>query len=62
MFEDRYYDQHEICAVLGITRHQLRGQRVRGEFPKPIQLGERTIRWLGSELEAWRLQKHEDAA
>jgi len=50
---------HEILRRPAVTRKtglassSLYAAIARGEFPKPIKLGERSVGWLSREVEAW---------
>jgi prophage regulatory protein len=50
---------HEILRRPAVTRKtglassSLYAAIARGEFPKPIKLGERSVGWLGREVDAW---------
>jgi len=38
------------CAISNTTLHRL---ITAGEFPPPVQLGERSVAWVESEVDAW---------
>lgn len=44
---------HAVLAKLGISRTGLYERIKRGEFPKQIQLGPKTVGWLQHEVEDW---------
>jgi prophage regulatory protein len=50
---------HEILRRPAVTRKtglassSLYAAIARGEFPKPIKLGERSVGWLSREVDAW---------
>jgi prophage regulatory protein len=50
---------HEILRRPAVTRKtglassSLYAAIARGEFPKPIKLGERSVGWLGREVDDW---------
>lgn len=47
----------QVCHLLGISRGSLHAKVRAGEFPKPLQLGERSIGWRQSDIRAWLDQR-----
>ncbi len=45
--------RREVEALTGRSRSSLYRDMEAGKFPKPIQLGEKSIGWLESEIVAW---------
>lgn len=43
----------EVEARTGLPRSSLYELIGRGEFPRPIRLGERSVAWIDSEVDAW---------
>jgi len=60
-FENRLYDLQELCVMLKMSRFQLYRRRQIGAFPEPVRLGERTYRWVGSDLQQWWDDKRAEA-
>lgn len=51
----------DVRSRLGISRSWLYDQLKNGRFPKPIQLGPRSIGWLEEDIENWLRSKGEQA-
>lgn len=53
---------HDVLSITGIrSRNTLYNKIIRGEFPKPIRIGKRQIRFKQSEVQAWiDAQKYRD--
>lgn len=49
----RYVKSKDVCEVLKITHAGLMGLVERGEFPAPIRVGRRMLRWDAAELKEW---------
>lgn len=49
----QYLTSKEVAALLSIGQTTLRGLRQTPDFPAPVHLSPRTIRWLRSEIEEW---------
>ena len=43
----------EILRLTGLSRSTIYDMMRRGKFPASIQLGERAIGWLASDIDAW---------
>jgi len=41
------------AQIMGISKRMLHYLRKREDFPKPIVLGPRAVRWRRQEIEAW---------
>lgn len=46
-----------IKASTGLSRSSIYVKMGRGEFPKPISLGDRAVGWLQSDIEKWLQQR-----
>ena len=42
-----------VTKRTGLASSSLYAAIARGEFPKPIKLGERSVGWLSREVDAW---------
>lgn len=42
-----------VTRKTGLATSSLYAAIARGEFPKPIQIGERSVGWLSREVDAW---------
>ncbi len=42
-----------VTARTGLPRSSIYRKISRGEFPKPIALGARSVGWLSSDIDAW---------
>jgi prophage regulatory protein len=47
----------EVCRLLGVSRGTLHNKVHAGDFPKPIQLGERSVGWRRADVETWLEQR-----
>jgi predicted DNA-binding transcriptional regulator AlpA len=43
----------QAARIIGISERTLHNFRKRDDFPKPIVLGPRTVRWRHQEIEVW---------
>lgn len=43
----------QVEARVGLARSSLYDKIQKGEFPKPINLGGRSVGWLESDVDAW---------
>ncbi|KZE25330.1 helix-turn-helix transcriptional regulator [Crenobacter luteus] len=43
----------EVMKLTGLSRSTLYALVQRGQFPRQIQLGARSVAWLSSDIEAW---------
>lgn len=50
---DRMLHIDEVVELTGLSRSTIYKKMAKGEFPKPLKLGERAVRWRQSEVEAW---------
>ena len=46
-------DKEGVTRKTGLASSSLYAAIARGEFPKPIKLGERSVGWLSREIDAW---------
>ena len=42
-----------VIARTGLSRSTIYSKVKKGEFPSPVNLGERAVGWLDSEIESW---------
>ena len=50
---DRLLTRHEVEARCGIARTTVYRLMRTGEFPEPIRIGPRAVRWPSTEIETW---------
>jgi prophage regulatory protein len=43
----------QVEARTGLPRSTIYDWMKKGSFPKPINLGKRTVAWLSADIEAW---------
>ena len=43
----------ETCEMAGIKKTTAYKMMSEGAFPKPVNIGERAVRWVSTEIEAW---------
>lgn len=53
----RLLDRKEVAAMLGICTKTLDRKLAKGEFPQPIRVTERRVRWRASAIEKWLDEK-----
>lgn len=49
--------RREVEREVGLSRSSIYDYMARGAFPRPVNIGPRTVRWLASEIEAWKASK-----
>ncbi|GIT82173.1 hypothetical protein LLS1_38420 [Leifsonia sp. LS1] len=49
----RSYTPDEAAAATGLTLHELRRMRDRGEGPAYVTIGKRTVRYIRSDVDEW---------
>lgn len=47
----------EVMSMTGLSRSSIYTQKIKGEFPNPIQLTSRSVAWVRSDVEQWILDK-----
>ena len=48
-----YLNQREAAEFLGCSSETIRRRRLDGDFPEPVRLGSRNLRWSRADLERW---------
>ncbi len=43
----------EVCKTVGLGRSSVYDRVRRGEFPRPVRLGERAVGWRSADIERW---------
>lgn len=43
----------KVEAKTGLSRSTIYARTTKGTFPKPVQLGPRSVGWFEDEIEAW---------
>ena len=51
--DDRLLRREEVETRCGFSRSSLYRLMREGDFPEPIRIGERAVRWLESEVDSW---------
>jgi prophage regulatory protein len=51
--QDRILRVPEVQSFTGVSRSALYSMLRRGEFPRPVKIGDRAIGWRQTDLEAW---------
>lgn len=51
----------QVEARTGLPRSTIYDRMKKGSFPKPINLGKRTVAWLSVDIEAWIEQQLKQA-
>lgn len=55
--ELRILRRRKVETKTGISRSSIYDGIKKGSFPKPIQLGQQSVGWLESEIDAWLLER-----
>ena len=50
---EKLLSNRDVMAATGLCRSTLWRQVKHGQFPKPIRVSARSVRWLESEIEDW---------
>ncbi len=45
--------RQEVERMVGLSRSTIYDAMRRGEFPLPLKVGPKAVRWRSSEIEAW---------
>ena len=56
---DQVMRMKDVVKKIGLCRATIYSMISRGEFPRPIRIGERATGWRESELEAWLARRSE---
>ena len=59
---DQYLNQREAAEYLGCSQEFLRLKRREGDFPEPVKLSARDLRWSRAALEEWIQRQGSDAS
>ena len=51
--EDKLMTRQEVEDRIRLCRSALYRLMRQGEFPLPLRIGHRAVRWMASEVEAW---------
>ena len=51
--QDRLLRREEVETRCGITRTTVYRLMRAGQFPEPLRIGPRAVRWPANEIEAW---------
>lgn len=43
----------DVCQMVGLSRSTIYKRIAEGQFPEPIRLGERTVRWSAEAISVW---------
>lgn len=60
MQPERIVRKRDLPEYCGLRRSQIAHLIKRGDFPRPIKLGERSVGWLASELSAWQERRRRE--
>ena len=50
---DKLLTQTEVLAAIGLTRQGIWKLRQSGDFPAPMKVGPKALRWSEVEIKAW---------
>ena len=51
--QDRLLRRREVEKITGMSRSSIYRLMQEGEFPRPVGVGPRAVRWKVSDIEAW---------
>jgi prophage regulatory protein len=51
--EERLLTRPQVEFLAGVSRSTIYAWMQRGEFPRPVKLGTRLVRWRLSDIDAW---------
>jgi prophage regulatory protein len=49
----RLLKRRQVEAKVGLERSSIYDRLARGEFPKPVNLGPKSVRWIESDVDKW---------
>lgn len=52
------YRMKDLPDIVGLSRSEIYRQMHRGEFPKPVSLGGKSVAWKAEDLEQWKSELH----
>ena len=52
-YEERLLRRQEVEVKTGLARSTIYRLMRAGEFPEPLKLGPRAVRWRATEIESW---------
>ena len=50
---DRLLKRPEVETITGLSRASIYARMDRGEFPRPMRLGPRSVAWRDSDVQEW---------
>ena len=50
---DRLLRRNEVEELVGLARSSVYAKIANNQFPSPVRIGERGVRWRESEIRAW---------
>lgn len=53
LMTDKMLRIEEVMEITRLSRATIYRKMSKGQFPKPLKLGDRAVRWRQSEIEAW---------
>lgn len=53
MIEQAFYRLPKVAHFTGLARSTIYDQINKGQFPKPVKLGERAVAWRAADLKEW---------
>ncbi len=58
---NRLIRRKEVQDKTGFGASSIYAEMAKGKFPKPIQISERRVAWIESEVDAWILERIENS-
>ena len=49
----RLLRREEVETLVGLSRSSLYAAMAKGDFPRPLRVGQRAVRWSEADLERW---------
>ncbi|WP_215404098.1 helix-turn-helix transcriptional regulator [Vibrio gigantis] len=57
MIQKEWLNVHEVINLVGLGRTSIYTLIGRRQFPRPIQMGPKSVKWRLKDIEAWMRQK-----
>ena len=54
---DRLLRREDVESLVGLSRSAIYRLMRAGQFPEPLKIGPRAVRWPASEIEAWLAER-----
>ena len=55
----RLLKRKEVETLVGLSRSAIYAAMARGNFPRPLRVGQRAVRWSEADIESWLASRAE---